>query len=125
MMKAGQTPATLSDKLQVDAKTIERWITKGRVPYQRHRAKVAVTLGISENYLWPDALTEDRKALVSQSEVVELFPRRCMAPINLWGRLLDDATGFIGILAYAGLFLPEQDPRLIPTLRAKAEAGAP
>jgi hypothetical protein len=45
-------------------------------------------------------------------------------PVELWQRLLDQATGQIGVLVYAGLFLPEQNPRWVSTLRAKAEDGA-
>ncbi|WP_018349934.1 helix-turn-helix transcriptional regulator [Longispora albida] len=124
IMKSGKTPAMIAGDLQVDAKTVERWITKGRTPYQRHRARIAALLGASENYLWPDALSEDRKTLASQSEVVTMYPRRTSVPPALWLDLLDRAERFIGVLAYAGLFLPEQDPAMIETLRRKAEAGA-
>ncbi|MGA3563801.1 hypothetical protein [Melissospora conviva] len=41
----------------------------------------------------------------------------------MWTRLIDNAQERIGILAYAGLFLVEQQPKLLQTLQAKAEAG--
>jgi hypothetical protein len=34
----------------VDAKTVERWITRGRVPYRKHRFDVATFLGVDEAY---------------------------------------------------------------------------
>ncbi len=44
-------------------------------------------------------------------------------PTDTWQRLLDGATRQVGILVYAALFVPEQNPRWISTLREKAEAG--
>jgi len=41
----------------------------------------------------------------------------------VFSHLLESATGRLGILVYAGLFLPEIEPRLIDILRRKAEAG--
>lgn len=76
-----------------------------------------------ETYLWPNALSSERADQVTLSEVVHVYPRRGAVPVDLWQRLLDQANSEIGILAYAALFLPEQNPRWVPTLRAKAAAG--
>jgi len=78
----------------------------------------------SESYLWPDALPSDRAAAISQSEIVQVFPCRASVPADLWRRLLDGASEQIGVLVYAGLFLPEQHPRLNALLRKKGDAGA-
>lgn len=121
--KNGFTPVALAEKLGVDAKTAERWLTQDRVPYPRHRSAIAALLREHEAYLWPNALTPERATKVAQSELVELYPRRSSVPDTLWRRLFTDAQEQIGILAYAGLFLPEQNPKLVPTLRAKAGAG--
>ncbi len=49
--------------------------TKGRIPYRRHRLEVATFLGVDESYIWPDALGRDEVAVVSDSEVVAVYPR--------------------------------------------------
>lgn len=42
LLERGVTIAELA-AVQVDPKTVERWITKGRAPYRRHRYAVATT----------------------------------------------------------------------------------
>ncbi len=123
LLGKGLTPAQLAESLAVDPKTVERWITKNRIPYTKHRHAIAALLQESERYLWPDALPPAKVASVSQSEVVSLYPRRNDVPREIWDRLLAGATDRIEILVYVGMFLTE-DPDLIPTLQAKGEAGA-
>src|SRR5829696_1472424 len=123
LLRQGLTPAGLAEELHVDAKTVERWITLARVPYSRHRHKVAARVQQSEAYLWPDALPAHRVAQVSASEIVQVFPNRAAVPADLWRHLIDGAQHRIGILVYAGLFLPEQHPKLNATLREKGRAG--
>jgi transcriptional regulator with XRE-family HTH domain len=124
LKKSGLTPELLAERLQVSFKTAERWVTSGRLPYPRHRHAVALLVDERESYLWPDAISPDRAAKASQSEVVNIYSRRSSLPSDVWRRLFESAQERIGILVYAGLFLPELEPRLIPILRAKAEAGA-
>jgi len=123
LLKAGMTTEALAAKLQVNAKTAERWITQNRPPYPRHRHAIATLLGERESYLWPDALSAERATRVAQSEMVHIYPRRSAVPIDLWRRLFEGAQRKIGILAYAGLFLPELEPRLVKILTEKAIAG--
>jgi hypothetical protein len=124
LLRHGTTPEALAEHLDVDPKTCERWITLGRVPYRRHRHSIATLVRESESYLWPEALPAARRGEVARSEVVELFPHRSDAPSELWMRLLRDATEHVDLLVYAGLFLPEQNPRLITELTERAGAGA-
>jgi transcriptional regulator with XRE-family HTH domain len=70
------TPARLAEAVQVDPKTIERWIIAGRVPYRRHRYAVAAFFGVDESYIWPDALDRDQVAAASESEIVAVYPHR-------------------------------------------------
>src|SRR6266536_2778252 len=51
LLERGQTPDKLAEAMQVDAKTVERWITNGRMPYRRHRLEVATFLGVDESYI--------------------------------------------------------------------------
>jgi transcriptional regulator with XRE-family HTH domain len=51
-----QANITLEDVARVagvDVKTVSRWLTKGRVPYPRHRDLVADYLGVNAAELWP------------------------------------------------------------------------
>lgn len=44
----------VSERLEVDTKTVERWVTKGTPPYPVHRQALSVTVGVSEEELWPE-----------------------------------------------------------------------
>ena len=123
MLKNGLTPTAIADHIDVDPKTVERWITQDRSPYPKHRHAIAALVRESEAYLWPHALTPDRASQIAQSEVVTVYPRRSAVPNDLWRRLLDQTTHQVCILAYGGLFIIEQNPKFIPTLREKADAG--
>ncbi len=117
------TPAKLAEAVQVDAKTIERWIVAGRVPYRRHRYAVAAFFGVDESYIWPDALDRDDVVAASESEIVAVYPHRWAVPRDAWGHLFEQATREIGILVYSGHFMAE-DAGLKRMLASKAEAGA-
>ncbi len=119
----GLTPEQVAEQIGVDPKTVERWITTGRTPYRSHRHEVAAMVRESEAYLWPDAIDSDRRAEVARSEVVELYPHRSNAPVDLWTRLFNGVSEQLDMLIYAGLFLPEQDPKFVRTLVKKAKAG--
>lgn len=106
----------------VDPKTVERWISKGRLPYPKHRRAIAALVREAENYLWPDAVTPERKAEIGGSEIVQVYPHRHSVPPDLWSRMLDQAEDHIEILVYVGMFLTE-DPTLIKRLCQKAEDG--
>ncbi|WP_435593340.1 helix-turn-helix domain-containing protein [Nocardia sp. bgisy118] len=54
MREAGLTPQSLAERLEVDQKTVERWISRGRIPYPKHQHSVSVAVGVSADDLWPD-----------------------------------------------------------------------
>lgn len=122
LLRSGFTPESAAEVLEVSTKTVERWITQGRVPYPRHRHAVAVLVHETEGYLWPGAVSLDRKAEIAESEVIKLYPHRNLIPVDLWTRLLDNTTERIDILVLAGLFLAEE-PTLVRTVRKKTQAG--
>jgi hypothetical protein len=124
MLRNGLTPTAIAEHVAVDPKTAERWITQGRAPYPRYRHAIAALVKEAESYLWPDAVTPERANRIAQSECVGIYPRRAAVPDDLWRRLIGHAQERVGILVYAGLFLPEQQPRLVAELKTKAEAGA-
>jgi transcriptional regulator with XRE-family HTH domain len=106
----------------VDQKTVERWITKNRTPYPKHRHKIAAMARESETYLWPDSVAPERKAETAAAEIVQVFPHRNAVPVELWDRLIKEASEAVEILVHAALFLVER-PRFIKDLTAKAATG--
>ncbi|MEV0662173.1 XRE family transcriptional regulator [Actinomadura luteofluorescens] len=122
LLERGLTIATLAESIDVDPKTVERWITKDRTPYRRHRYAVASRLGLDESYLWPEALSEEQVAAASGSEVITIYPHRWAVPRDAWGRLFATAKEEIGVLVYSGLFLAE-DNGALNILADKARAG--
>ena len=116
------TPAKLAEAVQVDPKTIERWIVGGRTPYRRHRYDVAAFFGVDESYIWPDALDPDAIVAASESEIIAVYPHRWAVPRDTWGHLFGQAEHEIGILMYAGIFMAE-DAGLKRLLGSKAESG--
>jgi len=53
--RAGPSPEEFADIVQVDVKTVRRWLA-GRTPYPRHRIRVAGALDTTEQALWPSAV---------------------------------------------------------------------
>jgi transcriptional regulator with XRE-family HTH domain len=122
LLERGLTPASLADELSVDQKTVERWISFGRLPYRKHRYAAASRLGVDEAYLWLDALSKEQVAAASDSEVLAIYPHRSDVPREVWERLFKTAERDIGVLVYSGLFLAE-DPVLQKVLADQARAG--
>lgn len=54
MSAAGETCESLAEKVGVDAKTVGRWLSPGRVPHPRHRRAVARVLQKDATELFPD-----------------------------------------------------------------------
>jgi transcriptional regulator with XRE-family HTH domain len=122
LLQAGLSTDDAADKLGVDRKTVERWMTQDRTPYPRYRNALATMLGQPESYLWPTAVPPERQAKIAASEIVGVFPHRTSVPLDLWEQLLAAATDRVDVLVHAGQFLVEQ-PAFIRTLAEKAAAG--
>ncbi len=113
-------PPQLAEVLGASEKSVLRWIAGTTVPHPRMRYRVAQAVGEDEFYLWPNAI--DATSLAG-AELVSSWPRRSKVPTQLWVDLLRDCTRSFDLLAFAGLFLPEEHPEWIPVMREKAEAG--
>src|SRR5215813_14431145 len=96
LLERGETPDKLAEAVQVDPKTVERWVTKGRIPYRAHRYAVAAFFGVDESYIWPDALGRDQVTAVSESEIVAVYPHRSEVPRDVWEHLFSQAEREIG-----------------------------
>ncbi|TXK34267.1 helix-turn-helix domain-containing protein [Nonomuraea sp. C10] len=122
LLRKGVSIADLAEAIQVDPKTVERWVTKGREPYRKHRFATASYLGVDEAYLWPEALSPEQVTSASQSEIIAIYPHRWSVPRDIWGRLFGAASQEIGVLVYSGLFLAD-DSGMVRLLGEKARAG--
>jgi transcriptional regulator with XRE-family HTH domain len=119
---AGLRPAQLAEAVGVDTKTVERWITKGRMPHRAHRVEVARALSVDEDYLWPQLLTEPTTRSASVAELLELHPSRSAVPHSTWVQLLTNTHEAMDILVYAGTFLFEQLD-IVTIIRTRASEG--
>lgn len=103
----GLTTQRCAELIGVDPKTVERWITRDRVPHRAHRVAAADLLGVDETYLWPSVVDDPRTVSAGRAEMVEFYPSRSAVPLELWRSLIQQAKESVDILVYAGLFLPE------------------
>jgi transcriptional regulator with XRE-family HTH domain len=122
LLERGESLDKLAEAVHVDPKTVERWITTGRVPYRKHRFDVASFFGVDESYIWPDALGRDEVAAVSQSEVVAVWPHRWAVPRDTLGRFFSQAEREVGVLVYSGMFIAE-DMGVLKLFAERARAG--
>ena len=119
----GLTCAVIAERVEVDQKTVERWIASDRVPRRTHRRAVASLVGIDESYLWPTALNGSRLSPGLDAELVRLYPTRGAVPRELWLALINEASTSIDALMFAGLFLTDTGPELGEALARQARAG--
>jgi transcriptional regulator with XRE-family HTH domain len=121
MLRARLSEQDIATRLQVDPKTVRRWL-EGRVPYLRHRWVLAGLLEADEADLWPEV----RAAIIARSRPVEIkavYPNRQAMPRQAWLSLFRSAKHEIGILARSGLLLA-REPGVLEVLADQARAGA-
>lgn len=123
LLEAGLTYEDLSQKVSVDPKTVERWISLARVPHRTHRLKVAALLGRDDVFLWPATKSDPRNAAASEAEFVTLYPNRGSVSPDLWGSSIDRARVQIDLLAFAASFLHDAVPDFAEDLADKARHG--
>jgi transcriptional regulator with XRE-family HTH domain len=119
IVAAGLNDVELADRVGVDPKTVQRWVSQERVPHRRTAIHVARELDIDVETLWP----ADVRTTQVPDELVALYPHRSAVPKTLWFDVLEHAEHEVGLMAYASLFLPEENPEAIGLLRAKARDG--
>jgi hypothetical protein len=99
MLRARLSEEDVAARLQVDPKTVRRWL-EGRVPYLRHRWVLAGLLEADEADLWPEVRARSRPA-----EIKAVYPNRQAMPHQAWLSLFRSAKHEIGIVARSGMFL--------------------
>lgn len=121
IQQAGLRLEDVADHVEIDVKTAERWITKGRLPHARNRTRTAQLLRVDELDLWPELGDESRGG--GDGEFVRLYPHRGAVPHERWFELLEATRDRLDVLVYAGLFLPDGRSDLAALLRRKAQDG--
>jgi transcriptional regulator with XRE-family HTH domain len=126
MVRRGLAVAQLAETCAVDPKSVERWISLGRIPHRRHRWMVAHKLGVDETYLWPDLLLAANTSALqtARSEILETYPDRASVPREVWLRLLSEAQEHIDVLVFSGTFYAQTQPRIARMLTERLAAGA-
>lgn len=122
MADAGWTYASLAERVDVDPKSVERWVNLGRTPRRGTAVRAAEILGEDLHALWP-AFRRARAARASSPELVALYGQRAGAPMSAFVDMLAQARERIDVLVYAALFLHEMYPRLNDLLRERAAEG--
>jgi transcriptional regulator with XRE-family HTH domain len=117
----GYTDSAFAEDIGVDAKTVQRWVTKGRTPHPNTAQRAAKLLNVPAPWLWPDL--EKNRSGPNSGEVVALYSHRSDTPKHLWMDLLVGAQEHIDLFANASLFLPEDNPEAISIIKHKAANG--
>jgi hypothetical protein len=120
---AGLGLEDVAEHVEIDVKTAERWITKGRMPHARNRARTAQLLSVDELDIWPEAGEGKHGRSASDGELVRLYAHRGAVPSERWYELLETTSERLDLLAHAGLFLPDSRSDFASVVRRKAEDG--
>ncbi|HZD65339.1 MAG TPA: hypothetical protein VE152_04500 [Acidimicrobiales bacterium] len=125
MERAGMSDDALATALGITSKSVWRWRRHGVVPRRVGlKTRAALALGVEEDEIWPDPPAPiEFDAADATSEVVSAWAHRADAPREVWWALLKQAKAHIDLLAYAMLFLPEDNAALDRLLLAKAKSG--
>lgn len=123
LLAAELSQAALAEHVEVDPKSVERWITRDRMPHGSTRARVARLLGQDETYFWPQLLNAAASKNATQAELVQIWPTRNAVPAEVWHTLFRQVERHLDVLVYSGGFLVETFD-LVGVVRDKAAGGA-
>jgi lambda repressor-like predicted transcriptional regulator len=136
MTDAGIDVDTLAERIQVDVRTVRRWV-KGTIPYARHQNRIARALNTTARELWPEAHPDPDDARDEQAdaaatgrgatgrsgsgEVVAVYAGSDDPELPEWRDLLAGAQSRVLML---DLTLQDViDPATVTQLAEKAAAG--
>jgi len=122
MLNAEVSALALAAAVDVDVKSVNRWVSEDRVPYPVTRVKVARILNQTDTFLWPATSSWSLGSDQRLAELQRVWPTRSAVSTEAWHGLFSRATVELDILVYAGGFLLETLD-LLDVLRAKAAAG--
>jgi transcriptional regulator with XRE-family HTH domain len=123
IQRAGLQLEDVAAHVEIDVKTAERWITKGRLPHARNRARAAQLLGVDELELWPEAAEDRHGRAASDGELIRVYSHRGAVPRDRWYELTEATRERLDLLIHAGLFLPDGRSDFPALVRRKAQDG--
>lgn len=123
IVSSPDTVESLSARVGLDPKTIERWISTDRLPHRGNRHRVAQALGADELYLWPKALSEHRMQSATAAEIIGQYPSRGSVPSETWRQLIRASVEEVSMLAFAASFLHDTLPDFDELLAQRASSG--
>ena len=106
-------------EIDVDPKTVGRWVSTGRTPHARLRQRAAERLAVPMAVLWPEV---DAPAN-GMGDLVGLYSTRADVSPSTIRSLSAGASAHIDVLAYAGLWLWDTVPGFADVLAAKVAEG--
>lgn len=118
-MAANLSYADVASRTGVDEKTVQRWVTKGRVPHPSTRRALADLLGEEPDVLWPEIVRRSVK-VGADRELIGVYPRRSDLPRAFYGDLIAGATDRLWFGGYTSYFIWVDAPQAREHLRAKA-----
>lgn len=121
MMSLGLSKAVLSQKSQVDERTIQRWLDGARPQFQNAR-RVADYLECEPGELWPD-IYPSLNPPSAGTIAVSVYTSRAHIPIDVWKSLFSSAQSLIDICVYGGTFLFDTVPGFNRQIQDAAERG--
>ncbi|MGW4467685.1 DUF5753 domain-containing protein [Micromonospora sp. NPDC004704] len=114
MIESGHTAESLAAEIGVDPKTAARWVTPGRIPQTRHRARVAELVGRDVGDLWPDVLKRRHPTWLREWLEYERDARllRWFEPALVPGLLQTEAYAQ-AVIGWGGLFNVDEVDELV------------
>ena len=122
MLNAGLSAQDLAHHVEVDIKSVSRWVAEERVPHPGTRAKVARVLNQQETFLWPSLLNGERPDEPVAVGCERIWASRSRVTAETWHDLFNHTHGRLDILVYAGGFLVETLD-LADVIRTRSESG--
>ncbi|WP_030294009.1 helix-turn-helix domain-containing protein [Streptomyces katrae] len=122
LLAQGKTLQDLAEAIDVNPKTVERWITQDKVPYRRHQYATAAFLKVDVTTLWDDSRAVESATDLSKAEILTVYPHRHMVPSSLWRDIYERAEKHVDVLVYSGLWLSE-DPQFHDLLKRKVQGN--
>lgn len=120
----GLTPIDLAERLQVDEKTVQRWLNGQHVPHRRHQYAVASLLRADRAELWPQADDIAARVALARAELLAVYATRRDVPVDLWAELASTASDDVAIITNTLAWLVESQPEMIDTLNLRAITGS-
>jgi transcriptional regulator with XRE-family HTH domain len=120
--RAGLTVEEFADVVQVDVKTVQRWLAGRTAPYPRNRARVAGALDTTEHALWPNAVAPPTES----PERGQPMPMAADVVAGYGHGTDRDAPNPVDVLRSAAErieLVPNLTPDIVDLLLAKANEG--